>query len=370
MLSTEHQDVLQFYLKAAACLSAMSQLYRAATPPPAPVTEPWDNDLFGVPATEKASAQGLGLLELAMQIVMTTQFSTVPPSATLQARIHRSLVADWFFDHYTAPLVLEYACGSTTLQERVPIWAVQRAVYTVCVPDGVGDGEAAAVYTPPLFGDMLWQLLGRSQSPNVPAGKSQPPAGASSVVAGPAVHGLQSTILHVLSLMAQEWRQTLGKALTTAVALSFFQYSVYQLRSAGRLPDITPDLLNTSHPSVASYYGLLCEHTLVGRLLVLCGVEPQLLIAEQTTTSLWPMTREERKKLKCPAMAQRVLDEYFGLKYAPYTDRGFPLNATCFEILSDAFWLLFDQLPRLWPMDRVITSQAAASAAPQNSCNT
>lgn len=247
------------------------------------------------------------------------------------------------------------------------------------------------------------------------------------------VHPLASCLLRFLSLFLETWTRELGHALLASTCLGFVEFSLYQLqcganqytserhqRCVSKKRGLSPkhhhhhhplllstedldtlDYWSTALPSISvsddpfkamcstastlrqlitsdltSYYLTLCRKTLVGRLLIMCGIEPQMLLRATTTqltafaetcsqavnksqqkTSLYPRSRlhycspELRRALSpalFPLVGRELIENSLQLHDPPFIDSHFPIMDILLHVIAEAFRILFLRLPRLW----------------------
>lgn len=218
------------------------------------------------------------------------------------------------------------------------------------------------------------------------------------------VHPLGTSLLRFLSFFLENWTRELGPALLASTCLGFIQFSLYQLHQdcydisqphsscSSTLP-ISPMLLsfhdldmldrwnaalvncNTAGarrcldatlrhlvtPKLTSYYILLCRKTLVGRLLVMSGIEPQTLLRrEQASPNLtYVRTKLHHDAKLCsseknastvlfPLVARDIIENDLQLYDPPFLDRQFPVADVLLHVIAEAFQVLFFRVPRLW----------------------
>lgn len=187
------------------------------------------------------------------------------------------------------------------------------------------------------------------------------------------IHPTFAPLLQFLSLFVQRWSEQLGPVVLTSLTLNFFEFSVQQLKAEGKLPTLDSAGLSALSLSTASprlqtqqmlsaYYSAICRETLVGRLLILCGIEPQFLLTPPQTAqprgTFWLVNAEARRTLRFSLSGLSVLEE-LGLTEAPFTNVEFPVGRLLLNALNDAFLLLMLRLPTLWPSERLLTAVTA-----------
>lgn len=149
------------------------------------------------------------------------------------------------------------------------------------------------------------------------------------------VHPILPSLLNFLSLSILRWSEQIGPSVQLSLILSLFEFSIQQLCSSSKLPSIDlsllPSLTTTRHPSLTSYYTILCKETLVGRLLIFSGIEPQFIIPPRQSIhprgTLWLHNSEARKLLRFPLCGVSILEE-LGFNEAPFVNALFPVNST------------------------------------------